>query len=190
MFALSSRTANAWRSLQRLAAGMASVAQSNIGATKVAMSLLEPNSYINYQRIEDNLAIVRDRCVFYVVKPFDWTSSSHEIVSRLKRPLTLSEKIVYGHLDDPYNQDLVRGTSYLKLRPDVCLVFFSVSFIPSHFCCFTNVASCVPGRDRSGMSPPSIFLHLIMLTSCTPDGYSAIHVCRNGYCCCSHHSSL
>ena len=39
--------------------------------------------------------------------------------ARLKRPLTLSEKILYGHLDDPYNQDIVRGASYLKLRPDV-----------------------------------------------------------------------
>lgn len=65
MFALSSRTANAWRSLQRMAAGMASVAEPNIGATKVPMSLLEPNAYINYQRIEDNLVIVRDRFVSY-----------------------------------------------------------------------------------------------------------------------------
>ena len=38
----------------------------------------------------------------------------------LNRPLTYSEKIVYGHLDDPHNQDITRGVSYLKLRPDVC----------------------------------------------------------------------
>lgn len=38
---------------------------------------------------------------------------------RLKRPLTLSEKILYGHLDDPHGQDITRGVSYLKLRPDV-----------------------------------------------------------------------
>jgi aconitate hydratase len=37
---------------------------------------------------------------------------------RLNRPLTLSEKILYGHLDDPANQDITRGVSYLKLRPD------------------------------------------------------------------------
>jgi aconitate hydratase len=37
---------------------------------------------------------------------------------RLNRPLTLSEKVVYGHLDDAENQDIVRGKSYLKLRPD------------------------------------------------------------------------
>lgn len=38
--------------------------------------------------------------------------------NRLNRPLTLSEKVVYGHLDDAKNQDIVRGQSYLKLRPD------------------------------------------------------------------------
>lgn len=36
----------------------------------------------------------------------------------LAHPLTLAEKIVYGHLEDAKNQDLVRGESYLKLRPD------------------------------------------------------------------------
>lgn len=30
----------------------------------------------------------------------------------------MSEKVVYGHLDDAENQDIVRGKSYLKLRPD------------------------------------------------------------------------
>ena len=34
---------------------------SSIGATKVAMSLFEKDKYINYQRIEDNLAVVRSR---------------------------------------------------------------------------------------------------------------------------------
>lgn len=46
---------------------------------------------------------------------------SHPILnfaSRLNRPLTLSEKILYSHLDDPKNQDIVRGESYLRLRPD------------------------------------------------------------------------
>ncbi|KAI0083128.1 aconitate hydratase [Irpex rosettiformis] len=96
MFNLAGRTTTAWRGLQRMAAGMATVAEP-IGNTKVPMSLLEPKAYINYQRIEDNLAIIR---------------------KRLGRPLTLSEKILYGHLDDAVNQDIERGTSYLKLRPD------------------------------------------------------------------------
>ena len=61
MFNLTGRTSTAWRSLQRLAAGMATVAEP-IGNTKVAMSLLEPKAHINYQRIEDNLVVIRDRC--------------------------------------------------------------------------------------------------------------------------------
>ncbi|KAG9019809.1 Aconitate hydratase mitochondrial [Tulasnella sp. 427] len=76
--------------------GMATAAP-RIGDTKVRMSPLEQGNYINYQRIEDNLAIVR---------------------KRLNRPLTLSEKILYGHLDDPANEEIIRGQSYLKLRPD------------------------------------------------------------------------
>jgi len=69
----------------------------NYAQHKVLMSNFEKDKYINYQRIEDNLAIVR---------------------RRLNRPLTLSEKIVYGHLDDPHGQEIERGKSYLKLRPD------------------------------------------------------------------------
>ena len=38
---------------------------------------------------------------------------------RLNRPLTLAEKLVYGHLDKPHEQEIERGVSYLKLRPDV-----------------------------------------------------------------------
>jgi aconitate hydratase len=37
---------------------------------------------------------------------------------RLKRPLTYTEKIIYSHLDDPHGQEIERGVSYLKLRPD------------------------------------------------------------------------
>merc|ERR1712038_1249346 len=40
------------------------------------------------------------------------------VKSRLNRPLTLSEKVLYSHLDDPKGQDIVRGESYLRLRPD------------------------------------------------------------------------
>lgn len=40
------------------------------------------------------------------------------IRARLNRPLTLAEKIVFGHLDDPKGQELNRGKSFLLLRPD------------------------------------------------------------------------
>ena len=38
--------------------------------------------------------------------------------SRLQRPLTLAEKVLLGHLDDPGRQELRPGESYLALRPD------------------------------------------------------------------------
>jgi aconitate hydratase len=40
------------------------------------------------------------------------------VAARIKRPLTLAEKILFGHLDDPKGQDLKRGESFLNLRPD------------------------------------------------------------------------
>lgn len=66
-------------------------------ASKVAMSKFDPDVYLPYEKMEQRLRIVSDR---------------------LDRPLTMSEKILYSHLDDPKNQDIERGTSYLRLRPD------------------------------------------------------------------------
>lgn len=37
---------------------------------------------------------------------------------RLGRPLTLAEKVMFGHLDDPEGQELAPGEAYLALRPD------------------------------------------------------------------------
>jgi aconitate hydratase len=37
---------------------------------------------------------------------------------RLDRPLTLADKILLGHLDDPEHQEIQPGKSYLLLRPD------------------------------------------------------------------------
>src|SRR5881396_1623865 len=50
-----------------------------------------------YETMERNLAIVR---------------------RRLGRPLTLADKVLLGHLDDPENQEMEPGKSYLMLRPD------------------------------------------------------------------------
>ncbi len=38
--------------------------------------------------------------------------------NRLKRPLTLAEKIVFGHLSRPDTEELSAGRSYIQLRPD------------------------------------------------------------------------
>ncbi|PSN62828.1 mitochondrial aconitate hydratase [Corynespora cassiicola Philippines] len=64
---------------------------------KVEMTNWEKGHYVNYKKMSENLNIVR---------------------ARLNRPLTYAEKIVYSHLDDPHGQEIERGSSYLKLRPD------------------------------------------------------------------------
>ncbi|KAE9537250.1 hypothetical protein AGLY_006273 [Aphis glycines] len=66
------------------------------GASKVAMSKLDTKP-LPYETLEKRIKIVADR---------------------LGKPLSLAEKVLYSHLDDPVNQDIERGVSYLKLRPD------------------------------------------------------------------------
>ncbi|ORX46015.1 aconitate hydratase [Piromyces finnis] len=66
-------------------------------ATKVAMSAFDQNNFIQYEKMAENVKLVRER---------------------LNRPLTYAEKIVYGHLADPKNQVIERGNSYLNLHPD------------------------------------------------------------------------
>src|SRR2546426_12498593 len=55
----------------------------------------------------------------YVRSIYERMEKGLEILRRrLKRPLTLAEKIMLGHLDDPGCKDLEPGRSYLMLRPD------------------------------------------------------------------------
>lgn len=62
------------------------------------MTNWEKGHYINYAGMNETLNIVRKRLN--------------------NKPLTYAEKILYSHLDDPHGQDIERGKSYLKLRPD------------------------------------------------------------------------
>ncbi|KAK6453840.1 Aconitase, mitochondrial [Scheffersomyces xylosifermentans] len=88
---LSRTAARAPRSIRGLAtAGLTRDSQVN-------QNLLESHSFIQYKKQLENLDIVK---------------------ARLNRPLTYAEKLLYGHLDDPHGQDIQRGVSYLKLRPD------------------------------------------------------------------------
>merc|ERR1719201_2066853 len=62
------------------------------------MSLIEPNTQLPYQKLQERLKMVQ---------------------KQICGPLTLTEKIVYSHLDDPsISGKIKRGESYLKLRPD------------------------------------------------------------------------
>jgi len=78
--------------------------------TKLARSLSTSSS--KYAGVP--LSRFDDRTINY-----DGMQANIDVVkSRLNRPLTLSEKVVYGHLDDPAGADIRRGESYLNLRPD------------------------------------------------------------------------
>ena len=61
------------------------------------MSRFEPDCYVDYEKLDKNIHIAREE---------------------LGRPLTYAEKVIYGHLDKPETTgDIVRGQSYIKLRP-------------------------------------------------------------------------
>uniref|UniRef100_A0A336K422 Aconitate hydratase, mitochondrial n=1 Tax=Culicoides sonorensis TaxID=179676 RepID=A0A336K422_CULSO len=70
---------------------------SCVAASKVALSKFDQDVYLPYEKLVSNLEVVK---------------------KRLNRPLTMSEKVLYSHLDDPKGQDIQRGVSYLRLRPD------------------------------------------------------------------------
>ena len=61
--------------------------------------------------IESTPAMVR--------KVYETMAKNLKVVRRrLGKPLTLADKVLLGHLDDPESQDMVPGKSYLFLRPD------------------------------------------------------------------------
>src|SRR2546422_2664817 len=54
-----------------------------------------------------------------MTKLYETLARKLEVVRRrLNRPLTLSEKVLFGHLADPERQELEVGQSQLALRPD------------------------------------------------------------------------
>jgi len=71
---------------------------STVQSTQAASIESTPESVqATYGRMRERLRVVRQR---------------------LDRPLTLAEKLLYSHLDDPEGATLERGRSYLDLRPD------------------------------------------------------------------------
>eukprot|EP01084_Bolivina_argentea_P212482 361183_1 len=62
------------------------------------ISNFEPNIPLPYNKLLNNLSIIR---------------------SKLNRPLSLSEKILYSHMEDPECvTDIIRNNSFIKLKPD------------------------------------------------------------------------
>ena len=55
----------------------------------------------------------------FVSSAYQKMERSLEVVrGRLHRPLTLAEKVLFAHLDDPAESELIPGESYILLRPD------------------------------------------------------------------------
>ena len=55
----------------------------------------------------------------FVSNVYETMQRNLEVVRRrLGRPLTLADKVLLGHLDDPENQEMIAGKSYLHVRPD------------------------------------------------------------------------
>lgn len=77
------------------------------------------SSFKNIKSVKHASSIPMSNFEQYTSIPYDRIIKNASIVQkRLNRPLTYSEKILYGHLDDPEGQDIKRGSSYLKLCPD------------------------------------------------------------------------
>ena len=54
-----------------------------------------------------------------VQKTYDTSRSRLKVIrSRFSRPLTLTEKVLFGHLADPEGEQLERGKAYIQLQPD------------------------------------------------------------------------
>lgn len=116
-------------------------------AEKVAMSRFDTTTYLPCELLQERLDVVKNR---------------------LKRPLTLSEKILYSHLDDPNNQKIVRGESYLRLRPDrvamqVCLA-----------CWFT--------KPKLELIAKIIFFSFSSKGCYSSNGYAAVHLFWSATC--------
>jgi aconitate hydratase len=96
-FVRSSSLKQSWKVTSEIQARCFQSSPLAFAAQKVAMSRLDTTSYLPHELLQERLEIVK---------------------KRLQRPLTLSEKILYSHLDDPKRQEIERGKSYLRLRPD------------------------------------------------------------------------
>src|ERR1700729_862205 len=73
------------------------VAYPQIGSKEATMDRTPGIGARVYQTMAANLAVIR---------------------RRTDKPLTLADKVLLGHLDNPETQDIEPGRSYLSLRPD------------------------------------------------------------------------
>jgi len=85
------------------------------------------------------------------------------VKKRLSRPLGLAEKILYSHLSSPATQDIVKGSSYLKLSPGTPSPFLPLFSILYSLCvCVCDAASLsIEWADRVAMQDASAQMALL-----------------------------
>ena len=63
--------------------------------------------------------VASDSTPEFVTKVYKTMQRNLEVVRRrVGKPMTLADKLLLSHLDDPENQQLIPGRSYLQVRPD------------------------------------------------------------------------
>ncbi len=111
-----------------------------------------------------------------VQNTYDTSRSRLEIIrSRFGRPLTLAEKVLFGHLADPEGERLERGKAYIQLQPDrVAMQDATAQMAVLQF--------MLSGRDTTAV-PSSIHCdHLILARSgAAEDVAAAIEMNREVY---------
>ena len=100
------------------------------------------------------------------VPPYGKLVKNLEVVKkRLSRPLGLAEKILYSHLSSPATQDIVKGSSYLKLSPGTPSPFLPLFSILYSLCvcvCVCDAASLsIEWADRVAMQDASAQMALL-----------------------------
>eukprot|EP00013_Stygamoeba_regulata_P020475 CAMPEP_0177657216 /NCGR_PEP_ID=MMETSP0447-20121125/16056_1 /TAXON_ID=0 /ORGANISM="Stygamoeba regulata, Strain BSH-02190019" /LENGTH=781 /DNA_ID=CAMNT_0019161535 /DNA_START=30 /DNA_END=2375 /DNA_ORIENTATION=+ len=95
--------------LSVLARAVRQGSQTSLATSATVRTLASSSAHVPISRIEEDIplpyALLGDRLM--------------EARKHVSRPLTLGEKIVYSHLDDPsVAGGIVRGETYLHLRPD------------------------------------------------------------------------
>jgi aconitate hydratase len=98
-----------------------------------------------------------------------------KIRGRLQRPLTLAEKVVFGHLADPEGEHLERGKAYIQLQPDrVAMQDATAQMAMLQF--------MLSGRDTTAVPSTAHCDHLILARSgAAEDVEAAIDMNREVY---------
>jgi homoaconitase len=103
-------------------------------ARQIAQRCLFNKSWCHSRSLATGTSLPQKDCST-ITPPYDSLLAKLQVVREIiKRPLTLTEKILYSHLDDPHKslagKAAIRGEAYLQLKPQrvamqgECLISF------------------------------------------------------------------